>query len=77
MIYFAANLLLCSTLVIPTLLQTALADKAVEENTISYSAKYNSASYDIIYLQGDATFALSDSFGLTMGANNLNLNVEN
>ncbi|MCW8833697.1 MAG: hypothetical protein OQK03_10290, partial [Colwellia sp.] len=30
--------------------------------------------YDIIYLQGDATFALGDSFGFSVGANNLNLN---
>ena len=67
------KLCLCSALFIPVLLQTALAEKAVEENTISYSAKYNSASYDIIYLQADATFALGDNFGFTVGANNLNL----
>jgi len=68
------KLLLCAAVFIPSLLHTAHASMAVEENTISYSAKYNSASYDIIYLQGDATFALGDSFGFTVGANNLNLN---
>tara|TARA_R110001583_G_scaffold1152_8_gene9560 strand:- start:3383 stop:4078 length:696 start_codon:yes stop_codon:yes gene_type:complete len=67
------KLLLCSVIFIPSLFQTAHAEKAVEENTISYSAKFNSARYNTIYLQGDATFALGDSFGFTVGANNLNL----
>jgi hypothetical protein len=67
------KLLFCSVLLTPSLLQTALAEKAVEENTASYSAKYNSANYDMIYLQADATFALGDRFGFSVGANNLNL----
>jgi len=67
------KLLLCAAVFTSSLFQTAYAGKAVEENTISYSAKYNSANYDIIYLQADATFALGDSFGFTVGANNLNL----
>jgi len=68
------KLLISSALLSSLFLQTAFAEKAVEENTISYSAKYNSAEGDIIYLQADATFALGDNFGFTVGANNLNLN---
>ena len=68
------KLLISSALLSSLFLQTAFAEKAVEENTISYSAKYNSAEVDIIYLQADATFALGDNFGFTVGANNLNLN---
>lgn len=64
---------LLTPLLIIILLTTAHAEKAVEENTISYSAKYNSAYYDTIYLQGEATFALGDNFGFTAGANNLTL----
>ncbi|MBL4942623.1 MAG: hypothetical protein JKY81_13305 [Colwellia sp.] len=67
------KLLLGCIILTPTLLQTAYAEKAVEENTLSYSVKYNSAIFDTLYLQGDATFALGDSFGLSVGANNLNL----
>ncbi len=70
------KLLLCSLILIPSLLQTSYAQKAVENTVISYSAKYNSTDYDMIYLQADATFALNDSFGFTLGANNLNVSFD-
>lgn len=68
---------LCSVLFSLIFFQIAHAEKAVEQNTISYSAKYNSANYDILYIQGDATIALNDDFGFNMGANNLYLDFDN